>query len=157
MCWVCEHPESTREDRVQYVRGLLDQHCWIAIGVYGERYRPPYSYTVGLTDHGCPELLITGLEKQRAADVLADAVSDVFAGAALAPGKRIRVGRLAVEVVQVAEPDAHLEVAADLFGQQLTALQLVYADRRGHLPWDPRFRGGRGGQPVLGARAKQAA
>jgi Domain of unknown function (DUF4262) len=32
------------------------------------------------------------------------------------------------------------------------ALQLVYADDRGHWPWDPGFRGGRGGQPVLGVR-----
>jgi hypothetical protein len=32
-------------------------------------------------------------------------------------------------------------------------LQLVYADDRGHWPWDTGFRGGRGGQPVLGARA----
>jgi hypothetical protein len=157
MCWVCEHPESTREDRVQYVRGLLDQHCWVVVGVYGERYRPPYSYTVGLTDHGCPELLITGLPKQRAADLLSSAAPDVLGGAALAPGKRLRVGGLAVEVVQVAEPGAHLDVAAELFGQQLMSLQLVYADRRGHWPWDTRFRGGRGGQPVLGARAKQAA
>ena len=47
----------------------------------------------------------------------------------------------------------HLNVAAELCGPQLTALQLVYADDRGHWPWDRGFRGGRGGQPVLGARA----
>jgi hypothetical protein len=28
----------------------------------------------------------------------------------------------------------------------------VYADDRGHWPWETGFRGGRGGQPVLGAR-----
>jgi hypothetical protein len=55
------------------------------------------------------------------------------------------------------EPGAQLDAAADLYGQQLAAVQLVYTDRRGHWPWDRRFRGGRGGQPVLGARAKQAA
>jgi len=33
----------------------------------------------------------------------------------------------------------------------------VYADRRGYLPWDRRFRNGRGGQPVLGMRVVQAA
>jgi hypothetical protein len=158
MCWVCEHPESTREDRLQYVRGLLDQHCWIVVGVHEERYRPTYSYTVGLSDHGLPELVITGLPKQRAADLLTRAASNVLNGAALAPGKRIRAADgMAVEVVQVAEPGAHMDVAGELYGRQLVALQLVYADRRGRWPWDGRFRGGRGGQPVLGVRGKQAA
>jgi hypothetical protein len=106
-CWVCEHPESTREDRLQYVRGLLDQHCWIVVGVHEERYRPAYSYTVGLTDHGLPELVITGFPKQRVADLLTRAASDVLNGAALAPGKRIRAADgMAVEVVQVAEDTA---------------------------------------------------
>ena len=75
-----------------------------------------------------------------------------------APGKRIRtVDGLLAEVVKVAEPGAHLDVAADLYGQQLAAVRFVYTDQRGHWPWDRRFRGGRGGQPVLGARAKQLA
>jgi hypothetical protein len=59
-----------------------------------------------------------------------------------------------IEIVEVAEPAVHLPVAAELGGGQLTALQLVYADDRGHRPWDRGFRAGRGGQPVLGARAE---
>jgi len=158
MCQLCEHPEFTWEDRLQYVRGVLAQNCRIVISVHGERYRPSYSYTVGLIDHGRPELLITGLPQQRAADVLTTASSDVLGGATLAPGSRIRMAdRLVVEIVQVAKPEVHMDVAAALYGQQLAALQLVYADRRGYWPWDRRFRGGRGGQPVLGSRAKQAA
>lgn len=158
MCWVCEHPESSAEERLEYVRGLIAQNCWVVVGVNGERCRAPYSYTVGLTDQGRPELLITGLSQKRAADVLSSAAADVLDGAALAPGKRVRVndGPL-VEVVQVAAPGVHLEVAAALFGRRLEALQLVYADRRGYWPWDRRFRDGRGGQPVLGVRAKQVA
>jgi len=60
-CWVCEHPESTRQERLDYLRGVLDQHPWVVIGVQEERYRPPYSYTLGLTDRELPELVITGL------------------------------------------------------------------------------------------------
>lgn len=158
MCWLCEHPELTWEDQLAYVRRALEQNCWVVIGVHGEPYRPAYSYTVGLTDHGLPELVVTGLPLKRAADVLGGAAMDVLEGALLVPGERVRMaGGPGVEIVQVAEPGAHLDVAAGLFGRQLVALQLVYADRRGHLPWDKRFRGGRGGQPVLGARAKQAA
>jgi hypothetical protein len=158
MCWVCEHPESTKQERLEYLRGLLDQHNWVVIGVHEERYRPPYSYTLGLTDRELPELVITGLPHKRAADALTRAAWDLLAGETLAPGKRIRtVEGLLAEVVKVDEPGAHLDVAADLYGQQLAALQLVYTDQRGRWPWDRKFRDGQGGQPVLGARARQAA
>jgi len=158
MCWVCEHPESTKQERLEYLRGVLDQHNWVVIGVHEERYRPPYSYTLGLTDRELPELVITGLPHKRAAEVLTPAAWDLLGGGTLAPGNRIRtVGGLLAEVVKVAEPGAHLDAATGLYGQQLAALQLVHTDRRGYWPWDRRFRGGRGGQPVLGARAKQVA
>ena len=115
-------------------------------------------YWTGLTDRELPELVITGLPHKRAAEVLTRAAWDLLGGETLAPGNRIRtVGGLLAEVVKVAEPGAHLDVAADLYGQRLAALQLVYTDQRGHWPWDRRFRGGRGGQPVLGARAMQTA
>ena len=61
MCWICEHPESTKQERLEYLRGVLDKHNWVVIGVHEERYRPPYSYTLGLTDRELPELVITGL------------------------------------------------------------------------------------------------
>lgn len=158
MCWVCEHPESTKQERLDYLRGLLDQHPWVVIGVHEEQYRPPYSYTLGLTDRELPEVVITGLPHKQAADVLTWAASDLLGGGTLPPGKRIRPGDgLLAEVVKVAEPGAHLDVAADLYGPELAAIQLVYTDEDGHWPWDRRFRGGRGGQPVLGARAEQVA
>jgi hypothetical protein len=62
-----------------------------------------------------------------------------------------------VEIVRVTEPSVHLAVAAALNGPQFAALQLVYADDRGHWPWESGFRGGRGGQPVLGVRTAVAA
>ena len=102
--------------------------------------------------------MVTGLPHKRAADVLTRAAWDVLAGETLTPGNRIRtVGGLLAEVVKVAEPGAHLDAATGLYGQQLAALQLVYTAQRGHWPWDRKFRSGQGGQPVLGARAKQVA
>lgn len=55
-----------------------------------------------------------------------------------------------IEIVELAHPDAHLDTAVALFGRELRALQLVWADDRGHWPWERGFRGMRGGQPVLG-------
>ena len=158
MCWVCDHPGSTGQDYLEYLRGLLDQHCWIVIGVRGDRYRPPYSYTVGLVNHGKPELVVTGLPQRRAADLLNDVAAHVMHAEPPAPGERIPLtGGMLIEIVQVAEPSVHLGVAAEISGPQFPAIQLVYADDRGHWPWDRGFRGGRGGQPVLGARAAEAA
>lgn len=158
MCWVCDHPESTKTTRLAYVRGLLEEHSWVVIGVNRDGYRPPYSYTVGLTAFGRPELVITGLAKGRAADVLMAATEHVLDAGAPAAGARIRLpGRRPGEIVQVAEPSVHLGIAADLFGERLTALQLVYTDIRGRWPWDKDFRNGRAGQSVLGPRAKAVA
>jgi Domain of unknown function (DUF4262) len=86
MCWVCDHPNASRQDWLDHLREMLDEQCWVLIAVRRDRYRPPFSYTVGLTGHGKPEIV-------------------------------------------------------------------VYADDRGRWPWDQGVRGGRGGQPVLGARA----
>jgi len=158
MCWVCDHPEATRSARLAYVRGMLAEHPWVVIGVERDGLRPPYSYTAGLTELDRPELLITGLSKARAADVLIAVAEKMLGAGAPTAGTRFRLpGRRPGEVVYVAEPGIHLEVAAELFGERLTALQLVYADLRGRWPWDKDFRNGRGGQPVLGLRTTPAA
>lgn len=157
MCWVCDHPESTKAARLAYVRGLLEEHPWVVVGVDRDGCRPPYSYTVGLTEFDLPELVITGLAKDHAANVLMAVAERVLDAEVPAAGTRTRLpGRRPGEVVRVAEPSVHLDVAAGLFGERLTAVQLVYADVRGRWPWDKNFRDGGGGQPVLGPRTRTA-
>jgi hypothetical protein len=158
MCWVCDHPEATKAARLAYVRGLLDEHPWVVIGVERDGYRAPYSYTVGLTELDVPELVITGLSKERAAAVLIAVAEQVLDAGPPTVGTRVRLpGKRPGVVVRVAEPGVHLGVAADLFGDRLSAVQLVYADVRGRWPWARDFHNGRGGQPVLGPRTKEAA
>jgi Domain of unknown function (DUF4262) len=157
MCWVCDHPESNQAARLAYVRGVLEEHPWVIIGVDRDGYRPPYSYTVGLTELNRPELVITGLSKERAANVLMAAADQVLDAGAPAVGARVRLpGKRPGEIVRVAEPSVHLGIADDLFGERVTAIQLVYADIRGRWPWDENFRNGRAGQPVLGPRTRLA-
>jgi hypothetical protein len=158
MCWECDHPGSTRQDYLEHVRGLLERHCWVVIGVQRDRYRASYAYTVGLTDHDRPELVVTGLTHGRATDLLNRVAAHLLHAEAPTPGERIPLtGGPLIEIVRVAEPSAHLIDAVEFCGPRLAAIQLVYADDRGHWPWDRGFRGGRGGQPVLGAREAQAA
>lgn len=55
-------------------------------------------------------------------------------------------------VVAVPHPDVHLPTAAALYGDEVSAVQLVWADPDGRWPWDPGHGGGSGGQPVVGPR-----
>jgi hypothetical protein len=57
-----------------------------------------------------------------------------------------------VEMVEVEHPDAHLIFAFAIL-REVTATQLVWADRRGRWPWAADFDDGHGTQPVFGVRA----
>jgi hypothetical protein len=157
MCWLCDHPGSTWLDYLANMRELIDCHGWAVQGVQRDRIHPPLAYTVGLTERGKPELVVTGLPLPRAAQLLNDVAPHVLHADAPAPGERAPlIGGPVIEIVEVAVPSAHLPVAVELCGPRIRALQLVHADDRGHWPWETGFRGMRGGQPVLGLRASQA-
>jgi hypothetical protein len=154
MCWQCDHPDSTPADYLAHMRELIDCHGWAVQGVERDRVRPPWAYTVGLTPAGRPELVVTGLPIGRATQLLNDVAAHVLHAAAPRPGEQVPLrGGPLIEIVEVAEPAAHLLLAAQFYGAGIRALQLVHADDRGHWPWEVGFRGVRGGQPVLGMRA----
>src|SRR5579863_8451147 len=156
MCWQCDHPGSTWLDVLEHTRGLIACHGWAVTGVERNRIRPPWAYTVGLTESGRPELVVTGMPLVRATQLLNDVAAHVLHADAPVPGERVPlIGGPLIEIVEVAEPSAHLLVAVELFGPGVRALQLVHADDRGHWPWEVGFRGVRGGQPVLGVRVGQ--
>lgn len=159
MCWQCDNPESTRQDYLDYMQGLINRFGWAVVGVEGDRIHPPWAYTLGLTPHGKPELVLTGLPGPRATWLLNAVAHYVLHTAVPRPGEQVHVEDCPLmEVVRVAEPSAHLAVAVELYGPGIKALQLVYVDDRGHWAWDTGFRGQhRGGQPVLGMRAGQPA
>jgi hypothetical protein len=153
MCWQCDHPDSSYEDYLEHLRDLMKCHGWIIQGVGGDRIHPPWAYTAGLTAFGEPELVVTGMREVPSAVLLNNMAAHVLHAAAPKPGEQIPLtGGPLVEIVEVAEPSAHLRVAVDLYGPGIRALQFVHADDRGHWPWDTGWRGIRGGQPVLGTR-----
>lgn len=154
MCWQCDHPGSTRQDYLDYMQDLINRFGWAVVGVEGDRIHPAWAYTLGLTPHGKPELLVTGLPLPRATWLLNAVAEYVLDTAVPQPGEEVQVeGGPLMEAVRVAQPTAHLNVAVDFYGPGIQALQLVYIDDRGHWPWHPGFRGQhRGGQPVLGVR-----
>ena len=126
MCWQCDHPGGTRLDYLEHVRDLIACCGWTVQGVQRDRIRPPSAYTVGLTSRGKPELLVTGLPLARAADLLNDVASHVLHADAPLPGEQVPlIGGPVIEIVEVAEPTVHLVIAAEIFGPEIRALQLV--------------------------------
>ena len=157
MCWECGHPGSTRLDYLGRMRDLIACHGWAVQGIERDGIHPPWAYTVGLAPNGRPELVVTGLPLGRATRLLNDVAAHVLHAAAPRPGEQIPLrGGPVIEIVEVAEPAAHLVLATEFYGPGIRALQLVHADDRGHWPWQVGYRGVRGGQPVLGVRASAA-
>ncbi len=149
---ICEG--ATHEEFLGYMARIIAEQGWAIQGVERDRDRPPWAYTVGLTEHGIPELVATGLHLPRAVKLLNGVAAHALHAAVLIPGEQVPlVGGPLVEFVELPHPDAHLYTALQMYGSDIRALQVVWADDRGRWPWHGGFRGGRGGQPVLGPRA----
>jgi len=156
MCWNCDHPGTTTDDYLaQVVTPIIARSGWFIQAVYGDKRHAPFAYTVGLTEHGLPELLVTGMAHYRSGHLLNRMAEHwLRTGSVPVHGQHVDTDEGCLEVVDLPRPDAHLVMAAALFGPEaLRAQQLVWADSRRRWPWDRAFRSGRGGQPVLGPRA----
>ena len=155
MCWMCDHPGSTVDDYLAVVRAIIFEHGWAVQFVEDDRM--PYANTIGLTDRGLPELLVTGLSPQRAARLLNRVAQRAVDGDPPSAGMQLTVcaGPL-VEIIEVEHPDPHMNFGLVFYGNELRALQLVWSDARGRWPWTRTFNDGRGGQSVLGVREERA-
>lgn len=153
MCWMCDNPSATIEDYLDELRATIRDHGWAVQFVECEKR--PFAYTVGLHQLGLPELLITGLPAGAAARVL-NCIAHMIIddGTDVVPAMHIDYqNRFLLEVVEVEHPDVHLRSAIRLFGPEVRALQLVWADAQGRWPWERGWVHGRRRQPVLGIRA----
>ena len=155
MCWMCDHPNATREDYSDVLRTKMLRAGWAV--QYVESDRNPFAYTVGLHDWGrpscsSPESHRQGVPTAQQRHPRRASRSDVSR-----PESRSRSpdGPL-VEIVEVDHPDAHMGWAIHVGGPDVRALQLVWADGRGRWPWSATFCDGRRRQPVLGLRTQNA-
>ena len=161
MCDLCEGGDlSFEEYYAQVIRPKMDEYGWYIQYILGGR-SPAFAYTIGLTEHGFPErsfpeLIVTGVTQEEAATLL-NTGGDVLHQRDLRHGQRVTIAGRRVEIVELPHPEAHLLFADDVYGPELQAIQLVYADESGIWPWSRGYRGGAGGQPVLGPRARRRA
>jgi hypothetical protein len=63
---MCDHPSATYADYLGHMKTLVKDYGWAVQGVGADRVHPPFAYTVGLTPHGKPELVVTGMRIPRA-------------------------------------------------------------------------------------------
>jgi hypothetical protein len=133
-------------------RERIASHGFVIQSIEGSGPYPPFSYTVGRTAHGLPELVITGLHHGVAQPLLAAIVAQSPSVDVLAPGDHLSVDGKPLEVVALSDPSAHLYIAIAVYGLQISALQLVHADDHGAWPWSPEYCSVYR-QPVLGPRA----
>ncbi len=156
MCWLCDHPEASPADYLRLLRKTITKHKWAV--QYVEDERRPFAYTIGLHKRGFAEYLVTGVSPERARQLLNSVADYTIREVQPKPGDTMTIaGEVDLEFVEVAQPDAHLYHAVNIYGPSVRALQVVWCDEQGHNPWCPEFDGGRGTQPVLGVRALWAA
>ena len=104
---------------------------------------PPFTYTVGLREHGHPDLLVSGMAGRDAYDTLWVVVHLV-----LRRGARFADGDVSDEVLDgstvrfAAIPEDakrdHLTLTSGFYADEpFDALQVVFPDREGRWPWEP--------------------
>lgn len=153
MCDLCDDPDLTPEAYLKDLRRRLDEHPIVVQSVFGSPTTAEFSYTIGLTAHGLPELIVLGRRHEEAATLLLLWGQYLLEESVVLPGETLGSGPFVMEAVEVEHPERFLLMADSLFGPAVRALQLVWADDRGRWPWDPGHRARRSGQPVLGTRA----
>jgi len=153
MCWKCDHPDSTMQEWLELIYEKVKENGWTAIFIQDDR--TPFAYTIGLHEHGLPELLVAGMPPERANLVLNTVAEYIRRGGRPVPGERMLIGgELLLDFVQVQHPMAHLKFAFSIYGPDMRALQLVWPDDNGHLPWCAEFSNGGVRQPVFGVRVE---
>lgn len=136
-------------------RAKIAAHGWTVIGVFPtpEDPGPSFAYTVGLSGKGLPELAIYGLHAQIAHSLLNEVARRmVESGTALQNGDRIE-GVLFddVALATVAMTDTtDLTLVRECYGAVAAAVQVVWPDRAGVLPWEEGSRLTDTDQPVRG-------
>lgn len=163
MCDCCDYiaarggapgdPVLTREwERAELARieQALRKGRWRTLCVEAEPGRPQFGYTIGLSNHGHPEVVVFGLVPAQARPLLDFVGSHVVRGLGLADGDAFEFDSRQVSVFDLPNPQMVTLWAADRDPARISALQLVYADPDGIWPWEPGCSLPVGSQPLPG-------
>jgi hypothetical protein len=137
--------------------GFIEQFGWgvrhVMNGIDDAIEELPFSYTVGLTAMTHPEIVQVGLPRESAHAFLN------HVGEMVKNGHRFEAGSTTDELTETGYPIAFIE-ATDVSGLTavtaiygaVQALQLVWCDSSGRLPWDVGYSQEASPQTLLGSR-----
>jgi hypothetical protein len=137
---------------------IIDTVGWAVMHVMPAEDDPdteiPFAYTVGLTAHGYPELLIAGLPPEIGHELLNDLATRVYDQARrFTHGERIGdliVGHDAVIVDGPPREELLPGVAIARYGRDRVRLQqVVWPDERGRFPWEAGYDVNPQAQPLI--------
>lgn len=147
MCAMCDG--QSVDDYAEMIEGLIRRHGWAlqyvnsdseldVSGSGDSEIVPAYCYTVGLTAYGHPEIVLTGRSPGESAAVLNVLARRVLIGReALVAGSEQAAAGLALSFVDVTHCADWLMMAYRIYpGADVQAVQAVWRDVDGHLPWE---------------------
>lgn len=118
------------------IRRKLQAHGWTAITILDRAN--PYTYSLGFTQKGLPELVVFGIDPETVRSVLGEIFREVQAGRPYRKGLYQAEGfPMPFHLLPVPDDKARvlLRIAHSMF-PGFQALQLVVPDERGCFPWD---------------------
>ena len=144
--------DDTLDAYIQKIEGLIAEYGWAVQGVGAGDGDPQFSYTVGLTALGHPEIIIESLPPAPALGIL-----NIIGGAIKEQGRRFEPGDVVRGILGNDLPLAFIEarktddltVVGRIYGTR-DALQAVWCDTAGRFPWDEEYGMSVDVQPLLG-------
>ncbi|WP_170226461.1 DUF4262 domain-containing protein [Rudaeicoccus suwonensis] len=142
-----DHPNRLLRDLLD----LIDRYGWAVRHVAAGDGRPPFSYTIGLTALDHPEMVMVGMPREPAHAFLN------LAGDAIKAGRTFQHGEITdaltdgagIGIITVVAAE-ELTAVAQVYGVPVQALQLIWPDSKGWLPWEPGYNNAAETQPFLG-------
>lgn len=133
------------------IREKIDAYGWAVRNVSDADPAKCVSYTVGLTAHGHPEAVMTGLPPE-AGTAFLNFVGEIV----VREGGRFTAGEPTTELADgpampvIAVSDTSALTAVEALYGEVQAVQIVWTDSSGHLPWEPGYANPPGSQQLLG-------
>lgn len=145
--------EEARARLLADLLGLIEEHGWAVRNVMAgpdEGDDVEFSYTIGLTALGHPEAIILGMPSDHASTFLNMIGDEVWRGGRFDHGTV--TGEFTSDDAPVvflrAEDTERLTAVAEVYGR-IDALQMVWPDSTGRLPWQNGYRNPPEAQPLL--------
>jgi hypothetical protein len=125
------------------VRRTIRRHGWAVISVPdGGGAAVGFQFTVGLTEHRLPEVIVYGLSPEVGHHTLNEVASRLTGGERYEDGETIAdvvEGGFRFQLWTAQRLRDPLGLASALYGDALSVRQLVVPDLDDQLPWDPTY------------------